>query len=151
MSAPGSEAAVKVLAQSTPTPNQINEVARDLWCPLCSGVRLDNCELAACIQMKEVISIKLTEGESKERIKQYFLAQYGDVVLGMPSTQGFNLIAWILPVLAAVVALGWVVFLVRAWVRRRPAAATPTVSKDGDIARGDDYMRRVDDEMKRYE
>ena len=48
----------------TPTMNEINEVARDLWCPLCNGVRLDNCELQACIQMKEVIAQKLVAGET---------------------------------------------------------------------------------------
>lgn len=107
------------LAQ-TPTPNEINAIARDLWCPLCNGVRLDNCELQACIQMREVIAEKLTAGESKEQIKAYFVQQYGDVVLGQPSREGFNLIAWIFPVLAAVVGLGWVAYLISTWRRRGP-------------------------------
>jgi len=58
------------LAQ-TPTPDtsaisadRVNEVARGLWCPLCSGVRLDACELKACIQMKEMIAIKLAEAST---------------------------------------------------------------------------------------
>ncbi len=92
--------ALGVLAQ-TPTPNEINDIAKDLWCPLCNGVRLDNCELQACIQMKEVIAQKLAAGESREQIKAYFVQQYGDVVLGAPAAQGFNRLVWILPVLAA--------------------------------------------------
>jgi len=58
-------------------------------CPL-SGVRIDNCELQACVQMKEVIAQKLMDGESSESIKSYFVTQYGDVVLGQPSREGFN-------------------------------------------------------------
>ena len=74
----------------TPTPNEINAIAKELWCPLCNGVRLDNCELQACIQMREVIAEKLTAGAGKEEIKAYFVTQYGDVVLGAPSSEGFQ-------------------------------------------------------------
>jgi len=85
------------LAQ-TPTPNQINAIAKELWCPLCNGVRLDNCELQACVQMKEVIAQKLTAGEGKAQIKAYFVQQYGDVVLGRSASEGFNALVWLLPI-----------------------------------------------------
>jgi cytochrome c-type biogenesis protein CcmH len=143
--------ALPALAQ-TPTPNEINEIARGLWCPLCNGVRLDNCELQACIQMKEVIAQKLEAGESEEHIKAYFLEQYGDVVLGAPSTQGFNRLAWILPILAAAVGLGWLVYFVRSVTRKRAAVAdTASMSQTlpGDAAQ-DEYLRRVDEEIRNY-
>ena len=142
--------AAPVLAQ-TPTPNQVNEVAKDLWCPLCSGVRLDNCELQACIQMREVIGQKLEAGEGKEQIKSYFVQQYGDVVLGQPSKQGFNLIAWIFPILAAVVGLGWIAYLVMTWRRRRPAPAFPARSADQPAGADDDYLKRVEQELKQLD
>ena len=41
------------------TPNDVKEVSKQLWCPLCSGVRLDACELKACEQMRDVIAVKL--------------------------------------------------------------------------------------------
>jgi cytochrome c-type biogenesis protein CcmH len=142
--------ALGALAQ-TPTPNEVNEIAKGLWCPLCNGVRLDNCELQACIQMKEVIAQKLAAGESREQIKAYFVEQYGDVVLGAPSTQGFNRIAWILPVLAAAVGLGWLVYFVRSMTRKRPAAQASAVSPgSASEAAQDDYLRRVDEEMEQY-
>jgi cytochrome c-type biogenesis protein CcmH len=85
------------------TPDEVNVVARELWCPLCSGVRLDACELKACDQMKDVIAIKLAEGEDTESIQAYFVEQYGPQVMGEPPRAGFNWLAWILPALAAVV------------------------------------------------
>jgi cytochrome c-type biogenesis protein CcmH len=143
--------ALPALAQ-TPTPNEINEVAKNLWCPLCNGVRLDNCELQACIQMKEVIAQKLAAGESQEQIRTYFVQQYGDVVLGAPSTQGFNRLAWILPVLAAAVGLGWLVYFVRSMTRKRPASAAPAAQQAPSSQEAqDDYLRRVDDELDRYQ
>jgi cytochrome c-type biogenesis protein CcmH len=139
------------LAQ-TPTPNEINEIAKGLWCPLCNGVRLDNCELQACVQMKEVISQKLEAGESEEQIRTYFVEQYGDVVLGAPSTQGFNALVWILPVLAAAVGLGWLVYFVRSVTRKRTTAAVTVAASQAseDEAAQDDYLRRVDEEMEKH-
>jgi cytochrome c-type biogenesis protein CcmH len=142
----------------TPTPNEINEVARELWCPLCNGVRLDNCDLQACVQMREVISQKLQAGESTGDIKAYFVQQYGDVVLGQPSTEGFNLIAWIFPILAAVVGLGWVAYLVVTW-RKKQTAAVPVAAGAGSSADSlrrpgegsDDYMQRVERELRETE
>jgi cytochrome c-type biogenesis protein CcmH len=144
-------------ARKTPSPNEINDVARELWCPLCNGVRLDNCELQACVQMKEVIAQKIMAGESSESIKSYFVTQYGDVVLGQPSREGFNLIAWLFPILAAVVGLGWVAYLVISWRKRQtrfaPAAVSETQSssirRPGEEL--DNYMKRVDAELRETE
>ena len=145
--------ATAVSAQ-TPTPNQVNDVAKELWCPLCNGVRLDNCELQACVQMREVISQKLEAGESTQNIKSYFVQQYGDVVLGQPSTQGFNLVAWIFPILAAVVGISWVAYLVVTWRKKQtatlataPAGPAPAATRQpGEET--DDYMKRVERELR---
>lgn len=149
-------------AAQTPTPNEINVVARELWCPLCNGVRLDNCDLQACIQMREVIAQKLEAGENTETIKAYFVTQYGDVVLGQPPREGFNLIAYIFPILATVVGIGWVIYLVLSWRKRQVVAATATASaaawssgaptalrKPGEEP--DDYMKRVERELRETE
>lgn len=140
----------------TPTPNQINDIAKELWCPLCNGVRLDNCELQACVQMKEMIGQQLAAGRTKEQIKAYFVQQYGDVVLGAPASEGFNMLVWVLPILVGVVAVGWLVFLVHTWVgRSKPATAAASVAGPARVAPGeppkDEYLKRVDDELKRLD
>lgn len=130
------------------TADDVNAVARQLWCPLCSGVRLDACELKACTQMKEVIAIKLSEGEDVDSIRNYFVAQYGPQVLGEPPREGFNWLAWILPVVALVI--GGVFF----WRRTQSlvganqttsaqTAAQPPTSED-------DYERKLDEELAKY-
>jgi cytochrome c-type biogenesis protein CcmH len=127
--------------------DEVNTVARHLWCPLCGGrLRLDSCEMKACAQMKEVIAIKLAEGEDAQSIRSYFLDQYGPQVLGEPPRQGFNWLAWILPV-AAVVGGG--VFL---WLRlqqmSRPLRPTPAGVAGTEI---DEHERRLDEELARYD
>ena len=117
-------AAPVVLAQQGPTPtlDQINAVARELYCPLCNGVRLDTCELQACIQMRQVISDKLAAGVPKEQIKQEFVAEYGPKVLGEPPSSGLDLLAWIVPIAAIVAGAAWLLITARRW-SRQPAAA----------------------------
>ena len=142
------------LAQ-TPTPDtsaisadQVNEVARGLWCPLCNGVRLDVCELKACEQMKEMIAIKLAEGSSEEEIKAYFLEQYGSQVFGEPPREGFNWLAWILPVVGLLGGGLFVWFVIRRMIRPHPApAAAPAQS----AAQADDYSQKLEQELSRYD
>jgi len=168
-------------AQATPTTNavpknpvtadQISEVARELWCPLCSGVRLDTCQLQACEQMRQEIGLKLQAGETLEAIKKDFLTQYGPQVLGEPPRSGFNWLAWILPF---AVLLGGAVFLVmrgRTMLLAQPKAP-PVVTlgsttlidgnhpTDGNLAgknadkpdaKADPYARQLEEELKRYD
>ncbi len=142
------------------TADEVNEVARELWCPLCSGVRLDGCELKACDQMKDEIAIKLAEGEDTQSIKNYFVNQYGPQVLGEPPREGFNLLAWILPV---AVLLGGGVFLFtrgrqmiqgsRESVLEAPGAPAGSASSSAGAAESqeDRYARRLEEELARYD
>ena len=134
------------------TANQVNDVAQQLWCPLCSGVRLDVCELKACDQMKDMIAIKLSEGEDVESIKAYFIDQYGPQVLGEPPREGFNWLAWIMPFL--MLALGGA-FL---WTRARGMVKTDigletSTGRDASAKKApavDDYESKLEEELKRY-
>jgi cytochrome c-type biogenesis protein CcmH len=145
-----------VLAQENPptagapqnvTADDINLVAREIWCPLCAGVRLDSCELKACDQMKDIIAIKLSEGEDSASIQRYFLDQYGPEVLGAPPLEGFNWLAWILP-FAVLIAGG--VFL---WMRTQRMIGSATVAVEGQrqtSGEKDKYERRLEEELKKY-
>lgn len=133
---------------STVTPNDVKEVSKQLWCPLCSGVRLDACELKACEQMRDVIAVKLADGDSDQEIKDYFVAQYGPQVLGEPPLEGFNWLAWILPV---VVMVGGGIFL---WFRTRSMIGgrkQEVVGASAAAGGEDDYSRKLDEELKHYD
>ena len=131
------------------TADQVNTVAREIWCPLCSGVRLDACELKACEQMKEVIALKLAEGEDTDSIKAYFVEQYGPQVLGEPPRQGFNWLAWILP--AVMVVVGGLIF----WRTARrmvqppePVTPAPTIIKLSPS--DDEYAQKLEEELAKH-
>ncbi len=135
-------------AQALPagvTADEINTVARELWCPLCSGVRLDACELKACQQMKEMIGLKLAEGEDTDAIRTYFVAQYGPQVLGEPTWQGINWLAWVLPFVVLAIGGYFTWNAVRRMVRPT-SVGVPVGAPPAD----DEYGNKLAEELKRY-
>lgn len=132
-----------------PSLDEINDVARELYCPLCNGVRLDTCDLTACEQMRQVIATRLSAGVPKDQIKEEFVAQYGPVVLGEPPREGLNWLAWILPIGALVAGAVWLFYTARRWTRQpvAQAAAGGASSVQPDRAESDPYLARVESDL----
>ncbi|UCG26296.1 MAG: cytochrome c-type biogenesis protein CcmH [Chloroflexota bacterium] len=157
--------ALPALAQEGTQPvsdDQVNEVAKELYCPICESTPLDVCATQACADWREVIRTKLAEGQTGQEIKDYFELQYGPQALAEPPQSGFTLAVWILPVLAVVVGG----FVFARYVRGlRAAAATPDGgvpeteppapeappqgdAPEGDTSRGVDYRTRIESELR---
>ena len=128
----------------TPSDDDVNAIAKQLYCPVCENVPLDVCPTQACAQWRQVIRDKLTEGWSEAQIKQYFVDQYGARVLAAPPASGFSWLAYLLPPLA--IAAGVVVLwrTLRSW----RAAAPPSAPED-PLAADDPYLARVEQELRR--
>ncbi len=85
--------APSVAADDGPTQDDVNAVARQLFCPVCENTPLDVCPTEACEQWRDVIRTKLVEGQSEREILDYFALQYGDSVLAEPPPR--QLAAWL--------------------------------------------------------
>jgi cytochrome c-type biogenesis protein CcmH len=121
---------------SGPTDNDVNRVAKQLYCPVCENVPLDVCPTQACAQWRALIREKLAAGWSDQQIEDYFVRQYGDRVLATPPARGLNWLVYVLPPLAL---LGGVVLLasvVRSWRRapETPGEPRPTIEDDPYVA-----------------
>lgn len=125
----------------------VNDVAEDLYCPLCSGLTVDVCELEVCADMREVIEQKIAAGESEAQIQAYFIEQYGQKVVAKPSTSGFDLLAWILPFAAVGLAAIGLVF----WLRSRPAAQPQALPIRTTDSTEDPYTAQLERELRRME
>jgi cytochrome c-type biogenesis protein CcmH len=90
-------------AQESISDDEVNEVAKGLYCPVCESTPLDVCPTLACADWRALIRDKLAQGETPEEIYTYFAQQYGDGVLAEPPRQGASLILWLFPVVAIVV------------------------------------------------
>ena len=83
-----------------PTQDEVNAIAKDMYCPVCENTPLDVCPTQACAEWRDLIRDKLAEGWNEQQIKEYFVLQYGDRVLATPPARGLNLLIYILPPLA---------------------------------------------------
>ncbi len=123
----------------------LGELEGEIICPTChTTLAQSNAPIAQ--RMKRFISARIAAGDTKSEIKAKLVAQFGPAVLAAPPKHGFNLLAWLLPLLgigagAAVLgALAW------RWSRTRepaPAEAPPPLEPE--------LERRLEEELARFD
>lgn len=138
----------KVALAQTPDPStisddQVNAIAKHLYCPVCENVPLDVCGTQACEQWRQVIRQKLAAGWNEQQIRQYFVDQYGDRVLATPPPRGINWLAYLVP--PAIILLGvWIlVQALRSW--KRPLPTSPLHQPEQVSA---EVLKRIEEELK---
>jgi cytochrome c-type biogenesis protein CcmH len=135
---------VRVSAQApTPSDDDVNRIAKQLYCPVCESTPLDVCPTEACRQWRELIRTMLAEGKSEAEIKQYFVAQYGARVLAEPPNR---LVSYLVP---AVIILFGVLLLLRGfqmWMKPSTRESMPAATESQSA---DPYVARLEEELKK--
>jgi cytochrome c-type biogenesis protein CcmH len=118
----------------------LDEVAKEVKCPTCS-TPLSVSDAPVARDMKEYIRTRIGEGASKEEIIDELEAEFGPTIHATPPKEGFDLMAWVVPIGAVLLGLGLIPVVVRAWRSRPPPApAAPITAEDA---------RRLDEELRR--
>jgi len=99
-----------------------------LRCPVCQGMPIVDSPAKMAIEMMDVVNEKVAAGESEEEIINYFIGRYGEWVLLRPTAEGFNVLVWILPPLALLLAFAFIVYRARGAGKRE---AVENKSGDG--------------------
>ncbi|MBL8145407.1 MAG: cytochrome c-type biogenesis protein CcmH [Anaerolineae bacterium] len=66
------------------TDDQVNAIARQMFCPVCENEPLDVCMTAACIRWREDIRGQLAAGRTESQIIADFVARYGERASATP-------------------------------------------------------------------
>jgi len=133
-----------------PTDDEVNAIAKQMYCPVCENTPLDVCPTQACAEWRELIRDKLAEGWTDDQIKTYFVEQFGARVLATPPAQGLNWLVYVIPPLAF---LAGVFILYRAFMAWRKsgsesaAASTPTIVEKTE----DEYISRIEEELRKHQ
>jgi cytochrome c-type biogenesis protein CcmH len=136
--------------QPTPSDDQVNAIARQLFCPVCQNTPLDVCPTEACHQWRELIRQMLAEGKSEAYIKQYFVDNYGARVLAEPPQSGFNWLIYIVPPVAFLAGAFLLYRAYRTWQRMEKESAAETSSAPGPAsAVKDEYVDRLEEELRK--
>ncbi len=141
--------ATGALSARAATPQtSLSEISSEVMCPVC-GTLLELAESPQALREKAFISRLVAEGRSKDEIKDALVAEYGTEVLALPQGSGFDLSAYLVPVIAFVIAVIALIVGVLRWRRAGdppdpggpPAASGPSPEDaerlDADLARYD--------------
>lgn len=127
-----------------------DELERELTCPTCKTT-LAMSDAPVADRMRAFIKTRHDAGDGKAEVKEKLVTEFGERVLAAPPAEGFNLLAWVLPIggaLATALLLG-----VLAWRwTRGPAAERPAdPSSNGRVSLDPELERRLDEELARFE
>jgi len=128
------------------------EVSEALVCQCGCNMILYVCNHVNCpsaYPFRDSIEVMIQAGKTKDEIVAKFVAEHGEVVLSAPSTEGFNLAAWVTPFVMLVLGGAYLGSFLRARKRRAEAQAA-TVAASAPAGRSDAYTERVDEELDRF-
>jgi cytochrome c-type biogenesis protein CcmH len=135
---------------STPTDDEVNAIAKQLYCPVCENTPLDVCPTLACQEWREEIRGLLADGKTEVEIKQHFVDYYGARVLSEPPRTGFNWLIYVVPPVAIVTGIFVLFRAFKAW--SQPASAETEAGRDEDDAipsSENEYVARMEEELKK--
>ena len=90
-------------------------------------------------EMELNITAMVGDGKTKAEILDYYTDQYGERVLAVPKAEGFNIFAWIAPI----VIFGLGLTIIFLYVRTSKNNLAPKVKADDTIAYSDEIEREL--------
>ena len=134
----------------TDASSRFNDLGHRLMCTCGCAQLLGECNHVGCPESgreREELKTAIAAGKSDKDILDWFAAKYGATVLAAPTTQGFDLVAWIAPFAVFGAALLGTVLLVRRWSAGKTQAATgpdPASVDTAERARMEKIRRETD-------
>jgi cytochrome c-type biogenesis protein CcmH len=129
----------------TPTDDEVNRIAKQLYCPVCESTPLDVCPTEACRQWRDLIRTMLAEGKSEAEIKQYFVEHYGARVLAEPPNR---LASYLVPGIAILLGALLLARGFQMWLK-----PSTTETEPAEVERStqsvDPYVARLEEELKK--
>jgi len=139
-------AAFAPLATAAPRASLI-EIEKQVMCPVC-GTLLQLAESPQAQREKAFIRRLIAEGKTEAQIKGTLVAEYGEEVLALPQGSGFSLSAYVVPIVAFLLAAVALAFGVLRWRRAGGGGGRGNPGPAGP--KGDD-AERLDADLARYD
>jgi cytochrome c-type biogenesis protein CcmH/NrfF len=123
---------------------RFNNLGHKMMCTCGCGQVLLECNHVSCPVspvMRDELSNGIASGMNDSLVLQSFVQRYGATVLAAPTTEGFDLVAWIMPFAVSAMALIGTILLVRNWARNQALTAPASLGGVGIPTRGEDEMQ----------
>jgi cytochrome c-type biogenesis protein CcmH len=141
-------AAPAAASESHPTQGELES---ELMCPICAGETLAQSDTAPAQRIKAYIASRIADGATKSQIKDELVTQWGQRILAAPPRHGFNLLAWVLPLVGLVGGAGILGILAWRWTRVREPEPDPQQWALNGHPLGPEEERRLDEELARFD
>jgi cytochrome c-type biogenesis protein CcmH len=128
------------------------ELENQIMCPVCAGETLAQSDSPAAAQVKRFIQGRIAAGATRSEIKRELVAQYGTRILAAPPRHGFDLLAWMLPLVG--ILGGAAVLGVLAWrwsLRRDEQPETAFEPSLNGRPLDPELEARLDEELARFD
>ena len=122
------------------------DVEDEVMCVSCK-VPLNVAESPQADAQREEIRRLVDRGLTKEEVKAQLVAEYGEDVLAEPEDDGLGA-AYVVPIAIVLAMIAAAAFVVPRW---RRAGGTPTTSAAGGPNVSDAELKRLDDDLARYD
>jgi cytochrome c-type biogenesis protein CcmH len=141
-------AAPALASEQHPT---LGELEGQLMCPICQGETLAQSDTPAAQRIKAYIQLRIKQGATRSQIKRELVAQWGTRILAAPPRHGFDLLAWVLPLVGVLGGAAVLGVLAWRWSRaREPEPAPQRWSLNGHPLDPEEE-RRLDEELARFD
>jgi cytochrome c-type biogenesis protein CcmH len=139
--------AVSVSPAAATPQTSLPAIERQVMCVTCK-IPLNVAQSPQADRERAFIQSLIDRGEGEAEIKRALVAQYGPTVLGLPSAHGFDLTAYLVPLVVVLGLLAILLLALPSWRRRaraRLAVTAPTATLDAsDAARLESDIARFD-------
>jgi cytochrome c-type biogenesis protein CcmH len=137
------------VAAQTVTDDDVNAIAKKMYCPVCENIPLDVCPTQACADWRGEIRQQLENGSTEQQIIDSFVVRYGERVIGTPQDPFLRALSlltpWLIGAVAALVAL----ISFNRWRRNHSAYSFALSPSPGmPILSDDDYRKRLENDLK---
>jgi len=122
----------------------LGELEGEVVCPTCHTT-IDQSSSPIASRMKVFITARIRAGDTKSEIERKLVAQFGPEVIAKPSRHGFDLVAWLLPIVLLLGGAAGVGIGVWRWRAATSRTAVPAEPLD------DETERRIDEELASFE
>lgn len=121
--------------------DEVNEIAKGMFCPDCENVPLDKCLTQVCLIWKQEIADQLAAGRTRDEIHADFRMRFGEQVIAIPQDPALRALSLVAPWLlaAGVIAIG--VWTFWRWTHARPTEAPASSLPNGS---SDHYRQQLE-------
>jgi cytochrome c-type biogenesis protein CcmH len=140
--------ALATAAVASPTPlTTVHDIEDEVMCPIC-GTLLELADSPQAKREKVYVAKLVAAGKAKAEIKDALVTQYGPSVLALPKGSGFDLSAYLVPIIAIVVAA---IALALSLSRWRRDGQSSRADEDAVLGPQGEDAKRLEADLSRYD